>query len=141
MDGFPRNIVQAQKLEEIDPSREEMAIEIYLSDQTVLNRLGARRVCPNCDALYNLKNKPPKKDETCDVCEGKLILRDDDKSEVIKDRLKNYHEQTEALIEYYSRKKVYFRINGDETVESVFQNISSLLDKELARSQEAEITK
>jgi adenylate kinase len=141
MDGFPRNIVQAQKLEEIDPSREEMAIEIYLSDQTVLNRLGARRVCPNCDALYNLKNKPPKKDETCDVCEGKLILRDDDKSEVIKDRLKIYHEQTEALIQYYSRKKVYFRIDGDETVGSVFQNISSLLDKELARSQETEVTK
>ncbi len=141
MDGFPRNTVQAQRLEEIDPSREEMAIEIYLSDQTVLNRLSARRVCPDCDTIYNLKNKPPKKDETCNVCEEKLILRDDDKSEVIKDRLKIYHEQTEALIEYYSRKKVYFRIDGDETVESVFQNISSLLDKELARSHEAEVTK
>jgi adenylate kinase len=141
MDGFPRNISQAQRLKEIDPAREEMAIEIYLSDQAVLNRLGARRVCPDCDAIYNLINTPPKKNETCDACEEKLILRDDDKPGVIKDRLKVYHEQTEALIEYYSRKKVYFRIDGEDTVESVFQQISSLLDKELARSQEAEVTK
>ncbi len=141
MDGFPRDISQAQRLEEIDPASEEMAIEIYLSDQAALNRLGARRVCPDCDAIYNLINKPPKKDETCDVCEEKLMLRDDDKPGVIKDRLKIYHEQTEVLIEYYSRKKVYFRIDGEETVESVFQHISSLLDKELARSQEAEVTK
>lgn len=141
MDGFPRNISQAQRLEEIDPSREEMAIEIYLSDQGVLNRLGERRVCPACDAIYKLINKSPKKDESCDVCEEKLILRDDDKPEVVKSRLKVYHEETEALIEYYSRKKVYFRIDGEETVESVFQHISSLLDKELARSQEAEATK
>jgi adenylate kinase len=141
MDGFPRDISQAQRLEEIDPSREEMAIEIYLSDQVAINRLGARRACPDCDAIYNLVNKPPKKDETCDVCEEKLMLRNDDKPGVIKDRLKIYHEQTEALVEYYSRKNVYFRIDGEETVESVFQHISSLLDKELARSQEAEVTK
>ncbi len=141
MDGFPRNISQAQRLEEIDPSREEIAIEIYLSDQAVFKRLGARRVCPGCDAIYHMINKPPKKDETCDVCEEELLLRDDDTPGVIKDRLKIYHEQTETLIQYYSRKKVYFRIDGDETVESVFQRISSLLDKELARSQEVEVTK
>jgi adenylate kinase len=141
IDGFPRNISQAQRLEEIDPSREEIAIEIYLSDQAVLNRLGARRVCPACDAIYKLINKSSKKDESCDVCEEKLILRDDDKPEVVKSRLKVYHEETEALREYYSRKKIYFRIDGEETVESVFQHISSLLDKELARSQEAEVTK
>ncbi len=141
MDGFPRNIVQAQRLEEIDPDRREMAIEIHLSDQAVLDRLSARRTCPDCETIYNLKNKPPKKELTCDVCERSLVLRDDDKPEVIKDRIRVYHEQTEILIDYYSKKKVYFRIDGGGTVEAVFNNISSLLDRELAKSQEAEITK
>ena len=141
MDGFPRNIVQAQRLEEIDPERREMAIEIYLSDKAVLDRLSARRTCPGCETIYNLNDKPPKKELICDACEKRLVLRDDDKPEVIKDRMRVYHEQTEILIDYYSRKKVYFKIEGDRTIEAVFDNISSLLDRELARSQEVEITK
>ena len=141
MDGFPRNIVQAQRLEEIDPERREMAIEIFLSDQAVLGRLSTRRTCPVCETIYNLKNKPPKKELICDACEKRLVLRDDDKPEVIKDRMRVYHEQTEILIDYYSRKKVYFKIDGDGTIETVFEKISSLLDREFARSQEVEITK
>ncbi|MGD8534421.1 MAG: adenylate kinase [Candidatus Aminicenantes bacterium] len=141
MDGFPRNIVQAQRLEEIDPERKEIAIEIYLSDQAIFDRLSARRTCPVCETIYNLKNKPPKKEPICDACGEKLILRDDDKPEVIKDRMKVYHEQTEILIDYYSKKKVYFKIEGEGTVETVFDNISSLLDRELAKSQEVGITK
>jgi adenylate kinase len=141
MDGFPRNIVQAQRLEEIDPDRREMAIEIHLSDQAVLDRLSARRTCPGCETIYNLKNKPPKKELICDICEKRLVLRDDDKPEVIKDRLRVYHEQTEILVDYYSRKKVYFKIEGSGTVDSVFDNISSLLDRELGRFQETGITK
>jgi len=141
MDGFPRNIVQAQRLEEIDPERREMAIEIFLSDQAILDRLSTRRICPGCETIYNLKNKPPKKELICDVCEKRLVLRDDDKPEVIKDRMRVYHEQTEILIDYYSRRKVYFKIEGDGTIETVFDKISSLLDRELARSQEVETTK
>lgn len=141
MDGFPRNIVQAQRLEEIDPDRKEMAIEIHLSDLAVLDRLSARRTCSGCEMIYNLKNKPPKKEGICDACEKRLVLRDDDKPEAIKDRMKVYHEQTEVLIDYYSRKKVYFKIEGYGTIETIFDNISSLLDRELARSQEVEITK
>jgi adenylate kinase len=141
MDGFPRNIVQAQRLEEIDPERREMAIEIFLSDQAVLDRLSTRRTCPVCETIYNLKNKPPKKELICDACEKRLVLRDDDKPEVIKDRMRVYHEQTEILIDYYSRKKVYFKIDGDGAIETVFKKISSLLDREFARSQEVEITK
>lgn len=141
MDGFPRNIVQAQRLEEIDPDRREIAVEIHLSDQAVLDRLSARRACPGCGRIYNLKNKPPNKELVCDTCEKRLFLRNDDKPEVIKDRLKVYHEQTEILIDYYSEKKAYFKIEGDETIETVFKNISSLLDRELARSQEVGIPK
>ena len=141
MDGFPRNIVQARRLEEIDPDRREMAIEIFLSDQDVFDRLAERRVCPGCERIYNLNDKPPKKKDICDECGDKLILRDDDRPEVIKDRMKVYHEQTEALIDYYTKKNVYFKIKGEGTIESVVERISALLDRELARSQEVEITK
>ena len=141
LDGFPRNIVQAQKLEEVDPDREEMAIEIYLSDQAVIDRISERRVCPNCEMIFNLKNKPPKSEGVCDVCGEKLILRDDDRPEVIQDRLKVYPQQTEALIDHYSKKKVYFKIDGEGTVDDVFENISSLLDRELSGPREVEITK
>lgn len=141
MDGFPRNLVQAQRLEKIDPDRKEIAIEIFLSDQAVFERLGKRRVCPGCERIYNLKDKPPKKEDICDACEEKLVLRDDDRAEVIIDRMKVYHEQTETLIDYYTKKNVYFKIEGEGTIETVFEKISALLDRELAGSQEVEITK
>jgi adenylate kinase len=141
MDGFPRNIVQAQRLEEIDPDTEEIAIEIFLSDQAVVGRLGKRRICPGCERIYNLKDKPTKKEDICDACGEKLVLRDDDNPEVIKERMKVYHEETEALIEYYAGKNVYFKIDGEGPIESVFEKISALLDRELARAQEVGITK
>jgi adenylate kinase len=141
LDGYPRNLTQAQSLERIDPDRDEIAIEIHLSDQAVFDRLGARRVCMSCETIYNLSDKPPKKDEVCDDCGEGLILRDDDKPEVIKSRLKVYHEQTKALIDYYSRKKVYFRVDGQGQIETVFDRICSVLDGELAKSREVEIRK
>lgn len=141
LDGYPRNLAQAQSLEKIDPDRDEVAIEIYLSDQAVFDRLGARRVCVNCETIYNLNDKPPKKEEVCDDCGEELIQRDDDKPEVIKDRLRVYHQQTEALIGYYSRKKAYFRVAGEGRVETVFDRICSVLDGELAKSREVEIRK
>jgi adenylate kinase len=141
LDGYPRNLAQAQSLERIDPDRNETAIEIYLSDQAVFDRLGARRVCVSCETIYNLNDKPPKKDDVCDDCGERLILRDDDKPEVIKDRIKVYHQQTEALIDYYSRKKIYFRVDGQGQIETVFGRICSVLDGELAKSREVEIRK
>lgn len=141
MDGFPRNIIQAQRLEEIDPDRGEMAIEIYLSDQAVLERLSARRTCPGCETIYNLKNKPPKKEGSCDACGRRLVRRDDDNPEVIRDRLRVYHEQTEILIDYYRKKNVYFKIDGEGTIETVFNEVSALLDRELGRHQEMESAK
>ena len=140
LDGFPRNIVQAQRLEGINQKQTEIVIEIFLSDQTVIDRLGARRICSRCGTIYNLIVKSPNKDEICDVCTEKLILREDDKPEVIKDRLKVYHEQTEALIDYYKKKKVYFRVNGEGKIDTVFSNICSILDREITKSGEVELT-
>lgn len=141
LDGYPRNLAQAQSLENIDPGRDETAIEIHLSDQAVFDRLGVRRVCMSCETIYNLSDKPPKKADVCDGCGEGLVLRDDDKPEVIKSRLKVYHQQTKALIDYYSRKKVYFRVAGEGQIETVFNRICSVLDRQMAKFREVEIRK
>ncbi|MCK4431460.1 MAG: nucleoside monophosphate kinase, partial [Candidatus Aminicenantes bacterium] len=106
LDGFPRNIHQAKKLEEINQEHTEVAIEIYLSDRVVFDRLGARLICSRCGAIYNLFVRTPNKEEICDVCREKLTLREDDKPEVIEERLRVYHEQREGLVDYYQNRKV-----------------------------------
>lgn len=141
LDGFPRNISQAQRLEEVDKKHTELALEIYLSDRVVFERLGARRICSSCGIIYNLIVKAPGKEGVCDVCMGRLVLREDDTPEVIKDRLKVYHEQTEALIGYYKEKKAYHRIDGERKIETVFDSICSILNMEIAKSREAEIAR
>ena len=135
MDGFPRNVGQARRLEEIEEKRQEIVIDIHLSEQTLIQRLSARRVCSSCGAIYNFLARNPKKEGTCDICGSELIQREDDVPEVIKERLKVYHEQTEALIDYYSRKKVYFRIDGEGKIETISKNIYSILDREIAKSR------
>jgi adenylate kinase len=125
-------------LEEIEEERPEIVIDIHLSDQALIQRLSARRVCSGCGTVYNLITRNPKKEGTCDFCGSELIKREDDSPEVIKERLKVYHEQTETLIDYYSRKNVYFRVDGEGKVETISKNIYSILDREIARSREME---
>lgn len=135
LDGFPRNVGQARRLEEIEEKRPEIVIDIHLSEQALIRRLSARRICSSCGAIYNLLARNPRKERTCDICGSELIQREDDVPEVIKERLKVYHEQTEALIDYYSRKKVYFRIDGEGKIETISDNIYSILDREIAKSR------
>jgi len=130
LDGFPRNILQAQKLEALDHTR-EVVIEIFLEDETVIKRLSSRRICSCCGAIYNLLVRVPKQTGICDACGGALIQRDDDKPEVIDERLNVYHGQTEPVVDYYRAKGVYHRIHGDDTVQSVFDGICRVLDSAL----------
>jgi adenylate kinase len=138
LDGFPRNVRQAQRLEEIEEKRPEIVIDIHLSEQALIQRLSARRICSNCGAIYNLLARNPRKEATCDICGSELIQREDDAPEVIKERLQIYHNQTKALIDYYSRKNVYFRVDGEEKIEAISKNIYSILGREIARSREME---
>lgn len=129
LDGFPRTIIQAQKLENINHNHKKVIIEIFLPDQVVIDRLSRRRICSNCGTIYNLFDRAPGSSDICDVCSGKLIQRDDDRSEVIQDRLRIYHEQTEPLIAYYKRNSHYFRINGEGPIEEIFARVRKILDK------------
>jgi len=131
LDGFPRNVSQAQRLEEMEGNRAEIVMDISLTEKALISRLSARRVCFRCGAVYNLLARHPKKDGSCDICQSKLIQRQDDRPGVIKERLKVYHRQTEPLIGYYKEKKIYHRIDGEGKIEAIFDEISSILDRDI----------
>jgi adenylate kinase len=138
LDGFPRNIPQARKLEELETDPSELVLDIRLSEKSLVDRLAARRVCSRCQEIYNLMVRPPEQDGMCDSCGGELIQRDDDRPDVIQERLKVYREQTETLVEYYRKKNIYHPINGDQKIEDVFRDISSVLDEKRARFRDRE---
>ncbi len=130
LDGFPRNLAQAQILEKIDEGPAPIVIDIYLEEKEIIDRLSSRRICSSCKTIYNLSISK-KTEVRCDVCEGQLIQREDDKPEVIKERLRVYHEETVKLIDYYQGKGLYFRVDGLGDINTVFDRICDILDGEL----------
>ena len=107
LDGFPRTIPQARMLDEYLESQGkklDVVINIVIDEQEIVKRLSERRVCPECKATYHLGHRPPANGINCDVCGAEVILRDDDKPEVVQKRLDEYHVSTEPLIEYYKEK-------------------------------------
>lgn len=121
LDGYPRNTDQLTSLEKNVGL--DLAIELAVNDEEVVRRLASRRVCSKCGAIYNISNKPPRKEGVCDLCGGKIEAREDDKPEAIKKRLTIYHEETEPIIEYYSGKDKLKRVDGAESIQKVFEEI------------------
>jgi len=102
LDGFPRTVQQAQALDKI--ARIDAVIQIIVPEWIIIERLSNRRICRNCGEIYNLRYLKPKIEGVCDKCGGQLYQREDDKPEVVKERLKVYEKQTQPLIEYYKKK-------------------------------------
>lgn len=123
LDGYPRNLFQAEALDKV--TQITHVLEVYIPDEESVKRIGGRRSCP-CGKVYHLEYNPPKNDETCNDCGEKLYIRDDDKPEAIQERLKIYHEQSEPLVEYYSKKGVHVKIDGLPAIAEVSGEI---LDK------------
>lgn len=130
LDGFPRNIPQAEALDKM-LSRKGLDIThvILLSvpDEEIIKRISYRRVCVNCGRVYNLIFNPPKEDEICDYCGYKLIQREDDREEVVKNRLKVYRVNTEALIDFYGKKGLLIRVDGVGDYDEVYGRIKGVL--------------
>lgn len=121
LDGFPRTINQAEKIgEEIKIDR---VVNIQASDDIIIDRLSQRRVCSKCGFIYHLAYIKPKKEGICDKCGGNLYMREDDKVEAIKERLKVYRNQTKPLINYYKDKGILADADGSGTPEEEFENI------------------
>lgn len=129
LDGYPRNIAQAEKLDEIlkeCAKKSEYVIYLDTSEPIILQRLTGRRVCSRCGINYHLKNMPPKHDMVCDKCGGALIQRIDDEEETIKNRLKVYLKETSSLIDYYEKNKRLYRICADDDADIVLNKIAAL---------------
>ncbi len=130
LDGFPRTATQADALDEeihgLD-RRLTAAILIEVPDDEVVRRLSGRRTCVKEGHIFHVEFDPPKKEGVCDVCGGKLVVRDDDKPEVVKNRLGQYHDKTEPLISYYEDKGILRRVDGVLEPEEVTERIRALL--------------
>jgi adenylate kinase len=133
LDGFPRNIGQARMLDGMKTTHTEVVLDIRLSEEKLKQRLSSRRVCPRCGAIYNLDVKVPDLSGTCDACRAGLVQREDDKPEVVKERLRVYEKETKPMVEYYQKKENYHMIDGDSDIESVFQDIQAVLRDEQAK--------
>ena len=127
LDGFPRTRAQAKALEEITSI--DVAISLEVPDEIVVRRLTDRRSCRECNAIYNIVNKPPKQSGICDRCGGELYHRDDDKEATIRERLRTYTNQTEPLLDYYSKKSKLITVNGDGEIDEIFGEIQVSLQK------------
>ncbi len=126
LDGYPRNKNQAELLDNFLRERHEeldYAVYLYASPEVLIKRLSNRRVCPNCNAIYNLVNNPPEKDGICDKCGGVLIQREDDKIDTIKKRISIFESEFETLEEYYDDAGILLRISAEGNLEDIADRI------------------
>ena len=132
IDGFPRNLDQAIEYDKILANLGyEIGNVIYLeiSEKTLEKRITGRRLCEDCHAIYNIndENSSPKVESVCDKCGGKLDQRNDDNLEALQTRYKMYLEKTAPIIEHYKKQNVLHVINGEDTVENIFNAVDEII--------------
>jgi adenylate kinase len=131
LDGFPRTLPQAEALDQkMKELRREITgvILIDVPEEEILRRLGGRRTCEkNPSHIYHLEFDPPKEEGVCDIDGGKLIVRDDDKPEVIKNRLGQYGEKTAPLIDYYDERGILNHVDGRQSPDEVEERIHGII--------------
>lgn len=130
LDGFPRTIPQAESLDAaLEKINEKMdyAIDVDVPDENIVNRMSGRRACINCGATYHVVTIPTKVEGICDRCGNPVVLRDDDQPETVKKRLDVYHEQTQPLIDYYTKQGILKSVDGTQPMGDVFAAIVSVL--------------
>lgn len=128
LDGFPRNVSQAEALDEIGKSLDRpinYVIDISVPESVLKDRICGRRVCKVCGTPYHITNMKPKKADVCDFCGGELIQRKDDNEEALKVRLNEYHKQTEPLIKYY--KEILHTVDGTKDLDVLLEDIKKII--------------
>jgi adenylate kinase len=130
LDGFPRNIAQAEALDKMlndlnMPLDAALSVDVPFDD--LMKRLTGRRTCRNCQQMYNIYFSPPQKDGVCDKCGGELYQRDDDKEETIRNRLEVYQKSTAPLIDYYRSKGILRSVDGTGSIDDIFNRICAVL--------------
>ncbi|RMG55975.1 MAG: adenylate kinase [Gammaproteobacteria bacterium] len=139
LDGFPRNLPQAEALDHmLDEMKQplDLAILIDVDYDVLMQRLTGRLTCENCGAVFNIYTNPPRQDHICDFCGGKLHHRADDNEETISNRLKVYDQQTRPVIAYYEMEGKLARINGEGEIDEIFQRIVEAIESRLKAGSE-----
>ena len=128
LDGFPRTIPQANMLVEMDIIPDAV-ISYEISDEIIVNRMTGRRTCLVCGSTYHIEYNKPKNENYCDNCGKELIIRDDDKAEVVIDRLSTYHKQTAPLIKFYEKLGKLVKINAAQDIKAVAKATAKVIGK------------
>lgn len=130
LDGFPRNVVQAEALDETLKTigiKLDSVINIVVPRDKLVNRLTGRRICRSCGSSYHVQFKKPRVEGICDNCGGELYQRSDDNDTAVNNRLYVYEASTRSLIDYYAKKGLLRNINGDQDIHKVMEDISKNL--------------
>ncbi len=126
LDGFPRNVVQAEELDETlnsIGSSLDGVINIVVPREKLIKRVTGRRICRSCGASYHMLFKKPRTDGICDNCGGALYQRTDDNETAVENRLYVYEASTEPLIDYYAKRGLIRNIDGDQDIDKVMEDI------------------
>ena len=130
LDGFPRTLEQANALDKVlgeMGQKLDYVINIQVDPKLLVDRAVGRRICKDCGQTYHLLFNKPSKEGICDKCGGELYQRKDDTEETVANRINVYQEQTQPLIEYYTKKGIILDINGEQPIDKVGSDIISSL--------------
>jgi adenylate kinase len=129
LDGFPRTVVQAEKLETIvgNGNGDLRVLQLLVPDDVIVKRISLRRSCPSCGAIYHLESAPPAKDTVCDREGAELIARPDDNETAVRTRLEAFHKQTLPVATFYKAKNALREVDGVGPVDEVFERIEKSL--------------
>jgi adenylate kinase len=135
LDGFPRTLPQAEKLEEVlDGHPLDLVINIEVPTEIVLDRIAGRRVCENCSTTYHV-SAPPKDDWTCDVCGGRVVQREDDTDEAVMRRLELYEKETVPIIDFYRKLGKLVVVDGTGDSDDVFARLVEQVEQRVQPQQ------
>ena len=130
LDGFPRTVKQAEALTAL-LEKEGIALDAVLSYElpldTIVARLGGRRTCEKCKAVYHVQSRPPKAEGICDDCGGRLLQREDDRPESVKVRMAAYEKSTAPLADYYRNRDLLVRVSADGSPEEIYERAMAAL--------------
>lgn len=133
LDGFPRTVNQAEALDKVLESlngKIDKVINIEVDKSKLVERAVGRRICRDCGATYHISFNPSKSEGRCDLCEGELYQRADDVEETVEKRIQVYLDETQPLIDYYTKSGAIATIDGDQDINKVFEDIRLALGSE-----------
>ncbi len=125
LDGFPRTIAQAEALATLTTL--DAVVNLFLEPEELVKRSAGRRVCPKCESVYHLVSNPPRKAGFCDKCGSALVIRPDDREEVVRTRIETYEKQTAPLVQYYRDRGLLREVYASGLIDEISQRVQEIL--------------